>query len=122
MTPFHPSKSRRLYRAISAAAAAQARAEFASARANSATHFQPAGSPAHHRAAQTTNAKRATVTAAGIARELADRAAWTTGESADIDTRAAEDAANQARRHAARAVLDIGAYFANWRAETLTRV
>lgn len=104
MQPFHPSTSRRLYRAISAAAAAQARAEFASTRANSATQFQPFGSPAHIRAVKTTDAKRATVTAADIARELAARAAWTTGESADIDTRAAEDAANQARRHAARAV------------------
>lgn len=104
MQPFHPSQSRRLYRAISAAAAAQARAEFASARANGATAFQPFGSPAHHRAVQTTNAKNAATTAADTARELAARAAWTTGESSDIDTAGAEHAANQARRHAARAV------------------
>ena len=104
MKPFHPTQSRRLYRAISAAAAAQARAEFASTRANTAASFQPFAHPAHHRAAQTTNASRQTRISADIARELASRAAWTTGESADIDTRAAEDAANQARRHAARAV------------------
>ena len=104
MQPFHPSTSRRLYRAISAAAAAQARAEFASERANTAASFQPFEHPAHHRAAQTTNASRQTRISADITRQLATRAAWTTGESADIDTAAAEDAANQARRHAARAV------------------
>ena len=104
MTPFHPSQSRRLYRAISAAAAAQARAEFASKRARAAAAFQPNDSPAHHRAGRTLAAAVQAREYADIARQLADRAAWTTGESADIDTAAAEDAANQARRHAARAV------------------
>lgn len=104
MTPFHPSQSRRLYRAISAAAAAQARAEFAAKRARAAAAFQPNNSPAHHRAGRTLAAAVQARDFSDITRELADRATWTTGESADIDTRGAEHAAQIARRHAARAV------------------
>ena len=104
MQPFHPSQSRRLYRAISAAAAAHARARFAAHRANVAAHFHPIGSPEQKRFAAALAACAQAHNSADIARQLAERADWTTGESADIDTRAAEDAANQARRHAARAV------------------
>jgi len=104
MTPFHPSQSRRLYRAISAAAAAQARAEFAYSLTSERAAFTPANSPARERADKTLAATHDTRVSADITRELASRAAWTTGESADIDTAGAEHAAEQARRHAARAV------------------
>lgn len=104
MKPFHPSQSRRLYRAISAAAAAQARAEFAYRRADRAAAFQPEDTPERKRAQATLDAASAARHFSSMTRELADRAAWTTGESADIDTRGAEHAAQIARNHAARAV------------------
>lgn len=104
MKPFHPTQSRRLYRAISAAAAAQARAEFAGRRAESAAAFKPAADPAHARAEKALAAAAQASISANIAQELAARADWTTGESSDIDTAGAEHAAQQAKRHAARAV------------------
>jgi len=80
------------------------RAAFAARDAARAAAFQPSDSAARKRAEAAQAAATVTRTHATNARELADRAAWTTGESADMDTRAAEHAAQIARNHAARAV------------------